>query len=95
MDLDRLVTRQSSSTIAAEIDGELSLYEPTSERVAILNSTATDIWWLCDGVNTVTDIVVLLSKAYSVEEGRIRPEVVGAVEDLIRQGFLQEVPKPD
>lgn len=95
VDPERLVARQSSSTIAAEIDGELSLYEPSTETVAILNSTASDVWSLCDGVTSVDEAVLLLAKAYSVEEESIRREVIRVVEDLLRQGFLQEVSKTD
>lgn len=95
VDPDRLVARPSISTIAAEIDGELSLYQPSSETVAILNGTASDIWWLCDGINTVADTVARLATAYSVETNSIRPEVIRVVVDLIRQGFLQEVPATD
>ena len=90
MDPDRLVARPSNTTIAAEVDGDLSLYEPSSETVAILNGTASDIWWLCDGVNTLADTIARLAKAYSVEEESIRPEVISVVEDLLRQGFLQK-----
>ena len=52
--------------LETEVNGEISLYDPRSESVLVLNQTASDVWRLSDGEQTLEEIVQLLAVAYQV-----------------------------
>lgn len=74
--------------IETDVRGTISLYDARAETVVVLNETASDIWRLCDGDQTVSEIVDLLAAAYGVEPVAIRDEVVETVANLTDEGFL-------
>ena len=78
-----------SNLIETEIDGDLSLYDAYTERVIVLNATASDIWRLADGEHTVEQITELLAGAYDADADAIRSDVEQVVETLIGDGLLQ------
>jgi hypothetical protein len=75
--------------IETEIGDEISLYDPTTERVMVLNTTASDVWRLADGEHTVAELVDLLARAYQVDPGSIREDVRRAVDRLAEEGLLE------
>lgn len=74
--------------IETEVGGDISLYDPTSERVIVLNATASDIWRLCDGEQTLDEIVELIAKAYERQPEEIRHEVNTTIDQFRDEGFL-------
>ena len=80
--------------VQAEVDGQISLYDPSSQRVVVLNTTASDIWLLSDGRHTLEGLVAVLAEAYGVEAQTIEQEVRATVNDLIEQGFLPSLGEP-
>lgn len=74
--------------VETEIEGEISLYDPTSDQVMVLNGTASDIWLLSDGEHTLKEMVELLAGAYQVEPSEIRDDVEKTVADFVENGFL-------
>ena len=87
---DRMTTigPPSDSVIETEVGGDVSLYDPSSERVVVLNATASDIWRLCDGEQTLDEIVEMLARAYSVRADDIRPQVEETIATLVDGGLL-------
>ena len=79
---------QTDHIIETEIDGDISLYDPQTEQVMVLNRTASDIWLLSDGEHSLTEIVVLLANAYQVKSEAIRGDVEATVASFIESGFL-------
>ena len=77
--------------IETEVKGNVSLYDPKQERVLVLNGTASDVWLLCDGEQTVTRIVELLVAAYGGNPATVRGDVETTIRQFIEEGF---VPKP-
>jgi hypothetical protein len=75
--------------LETEIDEEISLYDPLTENVLVLNLTASDIWRLSDGDSTFDQILHLLAGAYGVAPHQIRDEVEETIRNLQEQGFLQ------
>lgn len=71
-----------------EIDGRISVYNPSTEKVAVLNETASDIWRLADGAHTVEELTGLLASSYGVSPEGIRVEVEAVVAQLRDQGFI-------
>lgn len=85
---DRPIGPRAAGVLETEVDGDLSLYLPKSETVAVLNATASDVWRLCDGDLTIPAVVAALARAYGVAEASIAEEVVRVVDDLTEKGFL-------
>lgn len=80
--------RPVASLIESEIDGDISLYDPTSETVTVLNGTASDVWRLCDGHHTLKEMIELLASAYGVDADDIRHDVMTTLEQLEKSGLV-------
>lgn len=78
----------SPHVLEAEIDGDKSLYNPRTEKVTILNGTASDIWRLADGEHTVGEIIDLLAASYQVEAFEIAGDVESAIAQLSQAGLI-------
>ena len=74
--------------IETEIKGDISLFDAERDEVVVLNGTASDIWRLCDGEQTLDQIVELLARAYEREPEDIRTDVVATIDELTAAGFL-------
>lgn len=74
--------------IETEIDGDIALYDPAREVVAVLNGTASDIWRLADGTETVEEMAVTLARAYEVDATQVASEIEQTVRTLRSDGFL-------
>lgn len=77
-----------SHILETEVRGDISLYDARREKVLVLNSTASDVWRLCDGEQTLGEVVALLATAYRADPAAIRPDVERTVRQLIDEGFL-------
>lgn len=75
--------------LETELDGDISIYDPGSERVVILNETASDVWRLADGQHTINEIAELLAGAYGVDVHSISDEVGQAVESFVDAGLME------
>ena len=83
--------RPSSQLIESEIDGDISLYHPTSEQVVVLNGTASDVWRLCDGERTIEQVASLLAASYGLEDPeRIVADVEKTVSQFADSGLFEE-----
>lgn len=80
-----------ATAVFTEIEGRISVLNPQTDRVLMLNETASDIWRLADGEHSLEEVVGLLAQAYGVDRATIRPEVEGAVATLRAEGFLPPV----
>ena len=74
--------------LETEVDGDISIYDPGSERVVVLNQTASDVWRLTDGQHTINEIVELLARAYQVDVHSISDDVGQAVEGFGDAGLI-------
>ena len=74
--------------LETEVDGDISIYDPGSERVVVLNQTASDVWRLTDGQHTINEIVELLARAYQVDVHSISDDVGQAVEGFVDAGLI-------
>ncbi len=78
----------SDHIIETEVHGDISLYDAHREQVLVLNATASDVWRLCDGEQTLDEIVDLLVMAYGADVAVIRRDVEQTIDHLIEEGFL-------
>jgi len=77
--------------VSTEIEGRLSILNPHTDRVLMLNETASDIWRLADGEHDLDGLVGLLAEAYGVDGAAIRAEVEAAVATLRVEGLLPPI----
>lgn len=75
--------------IESEIGDEISLYDPTTERVVVLNITASDVWRLADGEHTLSEVVEMLARAYQVDPASIRDAVQSTVDRFLEERLLE------
>ena len=76
--------------LETEIGGEISLYDPQTDSVLVLNETASDVWRLSDGEHTLDEMIELLAGAYGTDAKSIRSDVEQAVRTIIDEGFLSD-----
>ncbi len=76
--------------LETEVDGEISLYNPAHEQVTILNGTATDVWYLCDGTLSEEEILERLAQSYKVSPEQIHTDVRRTIEEIRKAGLLQK-----
>ncbi len=85
---DRVVGPPLPHIIETEVKGDISLYDPKHERVLVLNGPASDVWLLCDGEQTVAQIVELLAVAYGQRAESIRDDVEATIRQFVQEGFV-------
>jgi len=82
LDLDRIPETKSDFQLE-EIDGELLLYSPESTQSVYLNASASLIWRLCDGNQSIREIIQLLSEAFPDAGEAIEEDVVQSIENFL------------
>ena len=71
------------------IDGELLLYHLGETKILYFNETASLIWRLCDGRQTVGEIIDLLSEAYPDAAGTMAADVEETVQQFLTAGCIE------
>lgn len=71
-----------------DLAGERIVYEPKTHEVAVLNSTASFIFGLCDGTHTVGDILAQLERRYEAPRARLELDLYATLADLRRRELL-------
>ena len=72
-----------------QVEDELTLYDPQSEVVHILNPTAAAVWQLADGAQEVGDIAAKLAELYGLEVDVAEEDVQEILEQFREAGLLQ------
>jgi len=78
-----------SHILETEIGEDISLYDPQTEQVTVLNGTASDVWRLADGSYTLQEITQLLASSYQVSPDSIAADVEKAVDELSEAGLIE------
>ncbi len=83
-----IVGAQAPWVDAADLEGEVSLYDTRTGQALALNRTASDVWARADGRTSVDDLVSELAGVYAVDPDAIRDQVVSALDALAQAGVL-------
>jgi len=73
-----------------ELDGEAVIYDEVGGDLHHLNSSATIIFALCDGTETVKQMSAEIADALSIPPQEVEPQVRTVVRDLRSAGLLDE-----
>ena len=70
------------------MDGDYLFYNPETATTLHFNQPSMLIWNLCDGQNTVGDIIDQLVEAFPEQAEQIESDVLSTVDDLVGQKVL-------
>lgn len=87
---DKRVGPAAPQILETDVDGEISLYNPSNESVTILNDTASDVWLLCDGEHTVDEIKSLLAASYGTTRDAVSDDVEKTIDEFRSAGLFRE-----
>ena len=79
--------RQAEQLDITEVDDGLVVFEPTARRVHHLNVTATLVFELCTGDNSIDEIIGVVQTAFRLDEPPT-DEVQTVVESLRKELLL-------
>ena len=73
-------------------EGECLVYNPSRDEASALNRTATEVWSLCDGRLTMSDIAGVLGARYGVTGNILLEDVARALAALGARGLIEFLP---
>jgi len=79
MDRKNFPKARSENLIVEELDGETLVYDVERDRAHCLNSTAGQVWKLCNGRRTLNDIAQQLHRGTSKPDA----QTIKAMEELV------------
>ncbi len=80
--------KQCKGFLIEKMEGELVLLHPTRNVIIHTNETAALVWQMCDGINSIPQIVEILSGAYPDARAQIAKDVPDIIQKLRAQGAL-------
>ena len=86
---ESFVPKARTDVAAAEVDGDVVLYDERSSQLHILNPTAGVVWAHCDGSASLAQIIDELSRIFGVEGSQLADDVTTMVRDLGDLGVLE------
>ena len=88
-----MLVRRNPDICAAELDGEICLFNPESAEYLNLNATGSSIWTLLDGPASLEDLVGSLLERFMVDQATCRLETERFVEEALQKNMLQVEPQ--
>ena len=83
-----LITR-NPEVCAAELDGEICLFEPINAEYLNLNATGSAIWNLLEQATELDQIVTALQKTYAVDPHTCREETEAFISEAVKRRMLK------
>jgi len=88
------VPRPAGGLQATDVDGELLLLDPRTDRLHLLDPVATVIWSVLDGEVTVDELVGDLADAFETPAATVRADLDALVSALEGAALLDGVEPP-
>ena len=87
----RQIYKQADGCLLEDMDGELLLYNPNNATTLHLNGPSVVVLELCDGKNSVQQIIDTISDAYPEQRNQIPADVISVIDDLSSRNVLELV----
>ena len=71
-----------------DMDGESLLYHPGTTTTLHLNQPSLLVWNLCDGKNSVAEVINILQQAFPDQNEQIAEDVVAVIAELSEKKVL-------
>lgn len=88
--MPRMKPKAREDLTVVELDGEAVIYDEVDGDLHHLNSSATIIFALCDGTQTVKQMSAEIADLFSIAPQAVEPQVRTVVRDLRSAGLLDE-----
>ncbi len=82
--------RLRDEIVLREVDEDIVVYDPVSDKIALLNQSAAVILSYCDGSHSVSDVVSKVAEVFAQPADRVDEDVRTTIEGLRAQGLLEE-----
>jgi hypothetical protein len=86
-----LVFKQAEDCLVENMDGEILLFNPTSQMTLHLNAPSVIVWELCDGQRSVQQIIDQLVEAYPQQADQIDTDVQEVINNFVQQKIVLQV----
>lgn len=80
-----------SECLAEDMDGELLIYNPTTNTTVHLNGSSAMVWGLCDGQNSVQNIIELLVETFPEQADQIPDDVADVIRSFKKNKIIESV----
>ena len=98
MDVVKIVPESRPKKIEAlecqtrDLGDEILAYDRERGKVHVLNTTARQIYELCDGSRTVGEIAKQMASKYEIDAEKARCDVLATIERLVQLSLIEVVP---
>jgi len=82
----RLLRQGGSSAVA--LDDNLALYDEVGRHLILLNTSAATVWELCDGTNTLDEMLAALTRVHPEQAAEVAEDVRQTVGKLAELGLV-------
>ncbi len=66
-----------------ELDDEVLLYNPVNNKTLYINKSASVIWQLCNGEQSVGDIIAMIQEAYPESKNDLQKDILETLNNLV------------
>jgi hypothetical protein len=88
--MSRLLPKRRPDILADGLpDGSAVLYDPCSERVYAISSTAAWVWSACDGAHAVDEVVGRLLESFETDASTVDHDIGLFLQDLDQRGLVE------
>jgi coenzyme PQQ biosynthesis protein PqqD len=81
--------KKCAGFLTEQMDGEIVLLHPARNIIIHINETAALVWQLCDGTNSMQQIIEILSTVYPDARVEIAKDVPDIIQKLQEQCALE------
>lgn len=85
------VAVRGGTVVGVELDGEVVLYDESSQSIHRLNPTASIVWACLDGAATVGELIDDIAATFNVTAEDVAADVLDLARQLGRLGLLDGV----
>ncbi len=78
---------QNSDFELTDFDDEIILFSVSQEKAVYFNQTAQFIWRLCDGKNSINDLIDGLQQQYP-NETDIKQQIIDALQQMLHDNVI-------
>jgi hypothetical protein len=87
-----MLIARNPEVCAAELDGEICLFEPVKAEYLNLNATGSAIWNLLEQPTELELLLTELQSRYAVDPSTCSQETDVFISEALKRGMLQEQP---
>ena len=85
-----MLIARNPEVCAAELDGEVCLFEPVKAEYLNLNTTGSAIWNLLEQPTELEELLTTLQSRYAVNAATCRQDTEAFISEALKRGMLQE-----